>query len=323
MTRPRLLTVVKLTTLAVALAVLTGFLGAWWGFELVSHFRAQYLGLALLCAGLAAYRRAWRWTSLALLCVALTTPDIVSWYVPRAPRADRSRDVRLLLSNVNAENTRYAGLLDLVRAERPDVVVVQEVSWAWARELETLASAYPYRKMTSHLGGRGMAVLSALPFEDVSIAYLGRHTPSVVFPTIVAGISVRGQRVTLVTTHPASPVIPRWFRSRNAQLDGIHRFVQGVKGPRIVMGDLNMTPWSPYYTRLVQETGLVDARRGFGLLPTWPTPLVIGSVGIPIDHCLISPELQVVGIRTGPSVHSDHLPLIVDLALRPATALVN
>ncbi|WP_421656253.1 hypothetical protein [Leptothermofonsia sp. ETS-13] len=38
-------------------------------------------------------------------------------------------------------------------------------------------------------------------------------------------------------------------------------------------------------------------------------------IAIPIDHCLISPELTVTGIWTGPNVGSDHLPLITDLAI--------
>jgi endonuclease/exonuclease/phosphatase (EEP) superfamily protein YafD len=79
----------------------------------------------------------------------------------------------------------------------------------------------------------------------------------------------------------------------------------------IIAGDLNLSPWSPYYARLVRETGLADIRKGFGLLPTWPTHL--RPMMIPIDHCLVSPDISVSRVRTGEHIGSDHLPLIVDL----------
>ena len=38
-------------------------------------------------------------------------------------------------------------------------------------------------------------------------------------------------------------------------------------------------------------------------------------LGIPIDQCLVSRGIQVANVRTGNDVGSDHLPLIVDLAI--------
>jgi endonuclease/exonuclease/phosphatase (EEP) superfamily protein YafD len=34
---------------------------------------------------------------------------------------------------------------------------------------------------------------------------------------------------------------------------------------------------------------------------------------IPIDHCLVSPQIRVTGMRTGRAIGSDHLPIIVDM----------
>ena len=81
--------------------------------------------------------------------------------------------------------------------------------------------------------------------------------------------------------------------------------------------------WSPYYSELVRESGLVDARKGFGVLPTWPAPLKLSLMMIPIDHCLVSSELQVAQIKTGPDIESDHLPLIVDLLVPKMAVQLN
>jgi endonuclease/exonuclease/phosphatase (EEP) superfamily protein YafD len=80
-----------------------------------------------------------------------------------------------------------------------------------------------------------------------------------------------------------------------------------------VLGDLNMTVWSPYYKSFVEKTKLHNTRTGFGILPTWPaqSPLLF----IPLDHCLVSEDIKVLHTRTGRNVGSDHLPLITDTVI--------
>jgi endonuclease/exonuclease/phosphatase (EEP) superfamily protein YafD len=82
------------------------------------------------------------------------------------------------------------------------------------------------------------------------------------------------------------------------------------------VGDFNTSLWSPYYAQLIRHTGLVNARQGFGLLPTWPAFLSVPFLMIPIDHCLVSPEIRVIRVRTGRTIASDHLPIIVDMGIR-------
>ena len=83
--------------------------------------------------------------------------------------------------------------------------------------------------------------------------------------------------------------------------------------PMIVAGDLNLTPWSPFFREFVDRSGLRDSRRGFGVQATWPSRL--GMAGIPMDHVLVSQDGSVIDRRVGPSFGSDHRPVIVDLAI--------
>ncbi|MFS8120585.1 MAG: endonuclease/exonuclease/phosphatase family protein [Microcoleus sp.] len=80
-----------------------------------------------------------------------------------------------------------------------------------------------------------------------------------------------------------------------------------------MIGDFTTTMWSPFYKNMVKTGKLHNARSGFGILPTWPTFMPPGY--IPIDHFLVSKEIGVLNIHTGPKVGSDHLPLITDLVL--------
>ncbi len=36
---------------------------------------------------------------------------------------------------------------------------------------------------------------------------------------------------------------------------------------------------------------------------------------MPIDHCLVSSDIRVIGVQTGEDVGSDHLPLLVELEI--------
>ena len=121
--------------------------------------------------------------------------------------------------------------------------------------------------------------------------------------------------------HPLPPISQRNFRTRNEAYSRIEEAINRLSGSAVLIGDLNTTIWSPCYQKLVDETGLVNTRKGFGILPTWPTSnndfglpgLAARLLAIPIDHCLVSPELQIVQTRALSSVGSDHRPIVVDL----------
>jgi endonuclease/exonuclease/phosphatase (EEP) superfamily protein YafD len=83
----------------------------------------------------------------------------------------------------------------------------------------------------------------------------------------------------------------------------------------MLMGDLNTTMWSPYFHELETQAGLRNARDGFGILPTWPQKGQWPMFRIPLDHCLVSPEIRVEAFRVGSNIGSDHLPIIVDVTI--------
>lgn len=108
---------------------------------------------------------------------------------------------------------------------------------------------------------------------------------------------------------------------RDAQLASARSWLAGKNGPAILIGDLNLTMYSPIYRAFVAETGVRNARAGFGPLGTWPAWMP-GPL-LPLDHCLVRGPVGVIACRTGPKIGSDHLPLLVDLHLPGAAEPAN
>jgi endonuclease/exonuclease/phosphatase (EEP) superfamily protein YafD len=179
-----------------------------------------------------------------------------------------------------------------------------------------LADAYPHQVTVPRDDNFGLAVLSRWPLADTNESALGPGT----LPAILTRLHLSGGSLTLLTGHPPAPRDASRFALRDDTIRALGSLAQGQVGPVLLCADLNTGPWSPTFADLLAASGLVDTRRGQGVLPTWGARWPHGSVipyvpAIPIDHCLVSPEIGVDEVRVGPNLGSDHLPLIVDLEL--------
>ena len=114
----------------------------------------------------------------------------------------------------------------------------------------------------------------------------------------------------IIATHPLPPVSTEYWESRNAQLKSIAENVRDSAIPTMVCGDLNTTPWSPFFRDFMNQTGLRPASLGQGIPPTWTGRTAL--LGLAIDYVTVPPEVQVVSRRIGPNLGSDHRPVIVD-----------
>ncbi len=296
---------------SLCLLTVWSFVGTDWLLgELTTHFR-PHATLALLCGALLlVWLRNWRALVPVTLCCAANGMWVVPYYVaPRNfPSTPQSESVRILLANVLTSNTAYGRVLALIEAENPDILVLQETSRPWLNGIASLKGAYPYFVEEPRADNFGIAVYSRLPIEDLRIEFFG----SADVPSVQGTFLLGEERVTLIATHPVPPTGGQMFHWRNEQLRSLAA-VAAKQELCVLIGDLNSTPWSPYYREFERESGLRNARLGFGILPTWPVGL--GPLGIPLDHCLVSERVAVVDLRRGTDTGGDHLPLVVDLRL--------
>jgi endonuclease/exonuclease/phosphatase (EEP) superfamily protein YafD len=280
----------------------------WWPFELLSHFRVQYIWLLTpLTVGLLFCKRYFV-ASITGCCLiwnlALVAPD----YVGSPAAVDGSAQLRLMSANVRTSNRNYERFLEAVRAADPDVLLVMEIDDGWLQALEAVRNHYPHVTSAPRPDNFGIGLLSKLPVEAQEIEYVG----SAGVPSVQARLKVGDGTVRVVGTHPLPP-IGKNSTLRNEQLSATADWVTAMDGPVILAGDLNITPWSPFFRRLLDRSGMRDSRRGFGVQATWPSSL--GPAGIPLDHVLVSDGVYVKDRRVGPAFGSDHRPVIVDLII--------
>ena len=278
-----------------------------WGLELSTHFAFQYALMALVAmAGFACLARP-RGVALAAVVLALhSTPLLGLTGAPEDPAVGASQKTRLLMANVRTSNANRRGLLDLIQAEQPDAVLLLEVSEAWLADLAPLDAEYPHRLAEPRGDNFGIALYSRRPLTDGRIVHLGDAG----VPSIECGLE--GASLRLLLTHPVPPMGRRAAAERDRQLEAVARRAREL-GPRVVLaGDLNATPWSPIFSRVLDLGALRDSRGGFGLQPTWSAGLPY-LARIPIDHFLVGRDVRVLHREVGPRIGSDHLPVLVEL----------
>jgi endonuclease/exonuclease/phosphatase (EEP) superfamily protein YafD len=277
--------------------------------ELMTHFRFQYLIGGILSIIVYAIKKYRIGILLALFCIGLNVIEILPWYLPINHESDRN--LRVMTSNVMTSNQRYEDFISFVRTTNPEVLVVMEIDLNWQQHLEPLKSLLPYTLIKPSTDNFGIGIFSKFPLTTPQEQYWG-HGLAVV-SSLTANIKVIDREITLIATHPVPPLNEEYFKSRNSHMEEMSDFINKLGNEAIVMGDLNMSMWSPYYRNFVDRSHLTNTRQGFGLQPSWPVNLPL--LQIPIDHCLITSKIKVVNNQIGKDIGSDHYPLIADLAI--------
>lgn len=300
-------------TVTGCLATVASFFGRFgWPLELSSHFRWHYFLSLTAMALVFGLGRQYKQALVAITFALVNLIPVAPFYWATVPPVETGQTYRALMLNVLYLNDTYQEVQALVHKTEPDFVVLVEVSQEWRQALQSLHADYPYSHYTAIAGQHGTVLYSRIPFTAADTQVIEDEER----PSVVVNLNLDGPRLTVIGTHPSSPLRPTHTAARNRQMNGLAHFISKQSGPIMVLGDLNITPWSPVFQDFLQTTGLRSGRKGFGIQPSWPASLSV--LGIPIDHALVSPQVIVHNFETGPYVGSDHYPIIVDFSLSRA-----
>lgn len=264
-------------------------------------------------------------------------------FIGRSPGANELPEDRVTVAAYNVW-FRTAGVdhvLDLVREDRPDLLLVSEVTAEHVDALRAvLADTMPHDWFGQAGRFGGVGVLSRHPIDEV------RPVPGAdgfERPTAVVVVDVPrnggSQAVQVVPVHLMArcPVCRPFVEGQQREVASRRREVAAILAsldpdlPAIVGGDYNSTRWTEPYRMLVRA-GFADPHRavGFGLGFTYPgdhgTPSLDTAGSFPLahlplvsfpvlrlDHVLVR-GLDALRSDVGDARASDHRPVVVDLA---------
>jgi endonuclease/exonuclease/phosphatase (EEP) superfamily protein YafD len=292
---------------------------AWWGFELTANFRLQYVVAGFVLLVLLALLRRPLWCAALAGSIVFSAwplaayPPIPGLGATRAAAAATARAaaspaaLTIATANLFFRNSQVARLVPILRAASPDLVVLEEFTPAAQAELQELRAAYPYRVEAPDDTPYGIALLSRCALGSARTFPLGTTR------AIEAQVTGPGGRFTIVGVHLRSPTSRESAAERNRELTMLAALRAEIRGPLVVIGDFNTTPFSPFFTDWLAASKLRDARRGVSYTATWPSFLPI--LRIPIDHCFVSHQFRLTALWRLEGFGSDHFPLLVRLEL--------
>lgn len=235
-----------------------------------------------------------------------------------AERQHGNSPLRICVCNVFTANRQHALIRRTVTEHEPDLIGLLEVSSEHITECaHALQTSYPYQAAEPQEPGNfGIALLSRVPLSDVRVLTLNERW----IPTIEAVAQTDAGRVRVFVTHTLPPMSQRAFLHRNQHLRLLAEHLRAAGAdedlPVIVIGDLNLTPWSPCFDDWLTDAGLTNCSAGHGYAPTWfrfNSPLC----GLMLDHACCSPSLVCTQRLVSGEFGSDHRAVVFDLQRRP------
>ena len=297
---------------------LSVFASAHWFADLFRHFLQQYaIGGLLLFAFFACKRRLY-WGGLCFAIALLSFGQIFMSAGYGAPKVadEGAKTIKVIHYNRRHMLSEHADFISWVKAERPDILVIQEAKESHQNAMETIEKLYPYTITEARQNAFGQLIYSTFPIISSDVTYTERHALTIFYIHAVVDLG-DDRTLSLYAIHPPPPMNSALAKQRNEDLFSIATAIENDKAENIIMlGDWNCTPYSPHFKNLVERTGLKNDYTSLSPIPSWPSHFAVPLFQIPIDHILHKGHLELMEKRRGPAMGSDHYPIIATFEVK-------
>lgn len=219
--------------------------------------------------------------------------------------------------NVWKENRDPARAVAWIRAQKPDLVVLEEAALNGGEVRAAMAVDLPFQIDCLASDHRCSTVILSRtpPLASGGLAKGDAENRKALSGAWAAFATDRGP-MTVVGLHLDRP----WpfGVEQPSRLQTLDQFLDTTdRSSNVVVGDFNETPWSFALKRLDRLIGAPRATHG---LATWPTPNGVFQLPLPpflaIDQAYVGERIGMCSLSRGPNIGSDHYPLLIKIDRR-------
>ena len=231
-------------------------------------------------------------------------------------------------------------VIEEIRKIKPDIICLQEISFAFTDTLERLFPFYEfhshhYKNSSKRINGmtilskyeileRGniafkssynLSMYSDIVIVEDTIRVFNNHLESYAlsFKSLIKRLKTKDTTTQMATDeiYEVHKKIGKTVLRRTLQVDSLAKLIDSSPYPTMICGDQNETPMSYAYTTLASghKDSFKEAGKGFGATFTIFYPL------IRIDYIFAPPTSTVLSHKTLKWPHSDHYPIIAEISL--------
>jgi len=231
---------------------------------------------------------------------------------------ENSTTLTIMTYNLFFKNGAPNSSIKNIQEVNPDILVIQEVTPTWEKDLDqTIGVQYPYKMTLALKGTHGIGVYSKYPLKSNQYLPAGSKYP---FAQMLE-IEVNSKRIQLVSVHLASPaaaveqpdkflrLISKSYVEREKQIREINALMEYDSfDAQIFIGDLNTTQYEPLYRKLTNDWVDLFEEVGVGSKRNFPNTSKMKPV-LTLDYIFIRGKAKAIESNVIQGGSSDHLAL--------------
>ncbi len=285
------------------------FADNYWAFDLFSHFRVQYLAGAGIVIILLLFSRNWLLVFFTLIVGCFNAYEISKF----SNKINLENwKMSIYSQNILVSNNNVSKIISHIKNNPYDIVILQEAAPDIIQYIDDLKKTYPYIIDKTKYNAYGYLILSKhkiTKLDLIPFKHSGYFTNEAIKFSVY--ISSFDEDIVFYTIHTPPPIGKETKNWRDVELNDLSATIALDSSKyKIFLGDWNITPYSPVFKRIIEQSNLNYYSSGKYTVGTWPAFLEFKIFQIAIDQILVSDNLLADINIMEDSFGSDHYPLV-------------